>query len=168
MDTFIKEMIEQHSKERYQKKLEIIDLDEIIGSVKQNLQIPIEQSNCEILCNYNISKVYAIKTHLEILFQNFISNAIKYCRTDAQPIIKIDYTNEGIFSITDNGIGIEEKMAEKIFKPFFQSNDKFIGSGIGLATCKKIIDNFGGEVWVDSELGKGSTFYFTVTPNALK
>jgi len=168
MEGFIKEMIEQYNKKRYQKKLEILDLNEVIDSVKQNLSISIEQSNFEIICRYNISKVYALKIPLEILFQNFISNAIKYRRKYVKSFVEINYTKDGVFSISDNGIGIEKKMCDKIFKPFFQCNEKHIGSGIGLATCKKIIDNFGGEVWVESELGKGSTFYFTILSKTSK
>lgn len=73
----------------------------------------------------------------------YCSIAIKYKKPDVSPIITINYTTDGVFSIADNGIGIEKKMQEKIFKPFFKSNENHIGSGIGLATCKKIINNFG-------------------------
>lgn len=171
MSSFIKELIEKYSKEHYEQKIEIIDLDEVIKNIKQNLQVLIEGSNCEIICSYDQSKVVALQTPLEILFQNFISNAIKYRKLDEKPIIKINYTKDGVFSIEDNGVGIEKEMHQEIFKPFFKSNDRHIGSGIGLATCKKIINNFGGDVWVESELGKGSTFYFTLAtkaPNTLE
>jgi len=99
------------------------------------------------------------------LFQNFISNAIKYKRNGVKPVVEIDIEKKGkeIISVSDNGIGIPKEMQQKIFDPFFQiPNKQAVGSGIGLATCKKIVESFGGEIWLESIVGKGSTFYFTL------
>lgn len=105
------------------------------------------------------------------VFQNLISNAIKYC--DQQPKIHISvnsmskpYNSEvWVFTIEDNGIGIKPNNLKKIFQIFqreYEDEAKYPGTGIGLAYCKKIIERHNGEIWVESELGKGSKFYFTL------
>jgi len=78
-------------------------------------------------------------------------------------VIENDQTNN-VFSFKDNGIGISQEMSKKVFKPFFRiPNAKVIGTGIGLATCKRIVESFGGEIWLESEMGEGTTFYFTLS-----
>jgi len=168
MDEFIKELIDSNSKGNFKDRFEVIDLNEIIRNVKQNLQVHIEESNYDIICNYKQSKIYGIKTSLEILMQNLISNAIKYRKKEVKSFVKIDYNNNGVFSISDNGIGIKKEMHQKIFEPFFRSSNKHIGSGIGLATCKRIIESLEGKIWVESELGVGSTFFFIFRSKADK
>lgn len=107
------------------------------------------------------------RAHLEQLFQNLISNAIKYRKPEDSPIIQITAIERGdnwLFSVRDNGIGIESHYATQIFGIFkrLHSADKYPGTGIGLALCQKIIERYGGHIWVESELGKGSTFCFTL------
>jgi signal transduction histidine kinase len=103
--------------------------------------------------------------HLVQLFQNLIGNALKY-RSAEEPRIHVNCnkTDEGwIVKVNDNGIGIELQYRELIFKPFKRLHgDDRPGSGIGLATCQKIIAGYGGRIWVDSTPGKGSTFFFTI------
>ena len=104
---------------------------------------------------------------LRQLFSNLIGNALKYYSKERQPEIKISSLEKEKyweFKITDNGIGIEEEFKEQIFIIFqrLHQRDEYDGTGIGLAICKKIVDNFGGKIWVDSRLGEGSSFYFTI------
>ena len=104
------------------------------------------------------------------VFQNIIDNAIKSCREGTVPEIYISAVRrDGAwqFAIQDNGIGIQEEYYNKIFVLFerLHRRDTYPGTGLGLALCKKIIERHGGRIWVESELGKGSTFYFTL-PNA--
>jgi chemotaxis family two-component system sensor kinase Cph1 len=104
--------------------------------------------------------------HLEQLFQNLIGNAIKY-RTDGDPRIEIAaerVADEWIFSIRDNGIGIDPQYKEYIFGIFkrLHSASEYSGTGIGLAICQRIIERAGGRIWVESQLGQGSTFFFSI------
>lgn len=100
------------------------------------------------------------------LFQNLLSNAIKYRRSDAAPIIHIQAEQSGPLwriSVKDNGMGIEPEWFERIFLPMQRRHGaKIAGSGIGLATCRKIVNRAGGRIWVESEVGIGSTFFFTL------
>lgn len=104
--------------------------------------------------------------HLEVLFQNLIGNAIKY-RGEDTPRIHVSAAREDgfwRFSVADNGMGVEPQFHRQIFGIFkrLHTHDKFPGTGIGLAICQRIAERYGGRIWVESELAKGSTFFFTV------
>jgi len=110
----------------------------------------------------------AYQTELRLLFQNLISNAIKFAKKETDPTIHISAEKQGgvvwKFAVKDDGIGIDPKHKDRIFTIFqsLNSRDQYEGTGIGLAHCRKIVDLHEGRIWVDSELGKGSTFYFTI------
>jgi chemotaxis family two-component system sensor kinase Cph1 len=100
------------------------------------------------------------------VFQNLISNAAKF-RGNEPPRIHVSATkkeNDWIFSVHDNGIGIDPQYFKRLFVLFqrLHDRDKYPGTGIGLAICKKIVERHGGRIWVESQLGKGATFYFTI------
>jgi light-regulated signal transduction histidine kinase (bacteriophytochrome) len=104
--------------------------------------------------------------HLEQILQNLIGNAIKY-RSDAPPRIEITArrsAQECTFRVQDNGIGIDPQYARQVFGIFkrLHSSESYSGTGIGLAICQKIVERYGGRIWVQSELGKGATFSFTL------
>ena len=104
------------------------------------------------------------KTKLQQLFQNLISNAVKFIDKD-KGLIQIDFKEEKDhfeFSIKDNGMGIEKKFFDKIFKIFHSLNKNKESTGIGLSIVKKIVDLHEGKIWLESELEKGTTFYFTL------
>jgi light-regulated signal transduction histidine kinase (bacteriophytochrome) len=116
--------------------------------------------------NSELPVVKGNKTQILQLFQNLVGNAFKY-KSDEPPVINISYEEDNAaykFAISDNGIGIDPKFFHKIFIIFqrLHNREKYSGTGIGLAICKKIIDKHGGKIWVSSTPGKGSTFYFTL------
>ncbi len=126
--------------------------------------------DCNVEITYEKLPVVTVdQLQLTKVFQNLISNSIKFSKLDEPPKIhisaEIDEKNrEYIFSVQDNGIGIEQQYAGRIFTIFqrLHTLDKYQGTGIGLAIVKRIIERHGGHIWVESELGKGSTFYFTI------
>ncbi|MBO6762056.1 MAG: hypothetical protein JJ909_13955 [Roseivirga sp.] len=115
----------------------------------------------------NLPVVSGSKLELTQLFHNLIVNSIKFVRPNVPCLIQISAERTNgywIFTFSDNGIGIEEQYFKQIFKVFqrLHSKDRVEGSGIGLALSKKIVEHHGGEIWVESELNKGTTFYFTL------
>jgi PAS domain S-box-containing protein len=110
------------------------------------------------------------EVHLQQVFQNLISNSLKY-RTENAPLIHVSAVRQGgawCFSVKDNGIGIHPQYKEKIFGVFkrLHRDQKYPGTGIGLAICQRVVERYGGRIWVESEPGKGATFYFTVPQHA--
>jgi light-regulated signal transduction histidine kinase (bacteriophytochrome) len=106
-------------------------------------------------------------TEMKQLFQNLISNSLKFRKRGESPVINITAMpkqDHWQFKITDNGIGIDEKYWERIFIIFqrLHTKNEYAGTGIGLAHCKKIVELHNGKIWLDSVLGEGSTFYFTI------
>lgn len=137
----------------------------VIDEVIENLRTLLLETSANIEVG-KLPEVAVERTQLIQLFQNLIINSIKY-RSEEPPEINIRAeasANEWLFSISDNGIGIDSKYAGKIFDMFSHLNGKaqYPGTGIGLAICKKIVDSHGGHIWVDSKLGKGSIFLFTL------
>ncbi len=137
----------------------------VLNQVLSNLELYIKENRATI-SHDSLPEVMADSTQLAQVFQNLIINGIKFHSGEA-PIIKISAkkkAKEWVFSVQDNGIGIDPQYSEKIFEVFKRLHkiEEYPGTGIGLAVCKKIIERHGGCIWVESELGKGSTFYFTL------
>lgn len=155
------------SKSSFKKKnFNLIDLNRILLTVKQNLNNQIHLVDVEIICS-NLPTIYGMEIPMSQLFQNIISNAIKFKKPNTKSIIKISHEEnetEWIISIKDNGIGIHENDSSKIFQEFHKIHHKteFEGQGIGLSTCQKIIKQHEGHIWLESELGVGTTFYFSL------
>lgn len=142
-------------------KIQDVDLNNIIDNLKAILFVP-NKVSINVLSKLPVIKGDRIK--LQQLFQNLISNAIKFNDKD-KGIIQIDVLEEESyyqFSIKDNGIGIDKRYHKKIFNIFQVLDNDKSSTGIGLAIVKKIVSQYDGEIWVKSELGKGSTFFFTL------
>ena len=167
MKNFIIALLEfsRIGKEKEKKKIDVVQL---IENLKTDLYDLIVQKDASI--NY-IGKpltIIAFEPDLIKLFQNLIVNGIKYNDGEKNPRIVINVTEkskEYEFSISDNGIGIAKEHSNKIFEVFqrLHTRDEFSGTGIGLSHCKKVIELHDGEIWFTSELGKGTTFYFTIS-----
>lgn len=147
------------------KPFEEIDLTLLLKDVLGNLKTSIEENKAIIKIS-DLPKIYGDPILINQLFQNLIQNAIKF-RNTKDPEIEIsckEEKDEYLFSIKDNGIGIQKEYMDKIFVIFkrLNSREKYPGTGMGLAICKKIVERHGGKIWVESEFGKGSTFYFTI------
>src|SRR5262249_39783761 len=140
---------------------------DVIEWAENNLHIAIQSSNASIVYDrYALPTVRGNSLALVQLFQNLISNAIKY-RSAEEPRIEISAERQDgpwRFSVRDNGIGISPAYHQRIFRLFqrLHTAHEYPGTGIGLALCKKIVQTHGGDIWVESEAGKGSTFMFTL------
>jgi len=142
------------------------DLNDTAVIVKNNLRLNIKESNTKLTIN-DLPTVNASFSNMVQLFQNLIANAIKFKRNDTDPIIEIDYIEQNknyVISVKDNGIGIDKKHQEEIFQVFtrLHSHEKYDGTGIGLATCKKIVKNLHGKIWAESNKNEGTTFYISL------
>lgn len=146
-------------------QFEATDANQVLAEVLANLKPLIEENHAEITQDV-LPAVPVIHTQFGQLLQNLIGNAIKFHGADI-PRIHVAARGEGnewLFSVSDNGIGIAPEYFDKIFLIFkrLHSREKYPGTGIGLAICKRIVARHHGRIWVESELGKGSTFYFTI------
>lgn len=142
------------------------DCNLLVRNVLDDLVGLVEKTNSKVYVGV-LPSLYCYGNELRQVFHNLISNAIKFQRKGVAPIIKIDCKKSNqtfVFSISDNGIGIHPKYFEKIFQVFKRLNreSEFEGHGIGLAKCKKILELHGGKIWVESNLGTGSSFKFSI------
>lgn len=142
-----------------------IDCESLLCNVLTDLSVIISECNAKITHD-KLPVIKGIRFHFIQLFTNLINNALKF-RGDRQPHIHVgveENQQEWIFSVTDNGIGIERQYLERIFRVFqrLHSRREYAGTGIGLAICKKVVEHQGGKIWVKSEPNFGSTFYFTI------
>jgi len=137
---------------------------EVLRKVLLNLQASIDQTQAQVSAN-GLPTIRAHEIRLVQLLQNLIGNAIKYRGTE-QPKVHVDAERRPgawLFSVKDNGIGIKPEYAEQIFGIFKRLHGaRYPGTGIGLAICERIVKSYGGQIWVESTLGEGSTFYFTL------
>jgi signal transduction histidine kinase len=143
----------------------LVDPNEVLETVRKNLATAIEETGAAVT-NSRLPRVYGSAVPLTHLFQNLISNALKY-RSDRVPEITVSAVEDGPFwrfSVRDNGIGIPAEFRTQIFGIFKRLHDRtsYPGTGIGLAICQKIVERYGGRIWVESEVGGGSTFFFTL------
>jgi light-regulated signal transduction histidine kinase (bacteriophytochrome) len=143
-----------------------VHVEEVVGEVLLNCQTAIAEAQAVVKTG-SLPVIIANRQQMVQLFQNLISNAIKY-RAEKPPEIQIsaDLGNRGewIFSVRDNGIGFEMRYAQQDFQVFrrLHGKERYPGTGLGLAMCKRIVELHGGHIWVESEPGHGSIFRFTV------
>ncbi len=165
MQTLVLDLLTYSKVGTQQKNFAPIDSAAILQQVLANLQTAIKESDATVSAG-PLPPVSVDPAHLSHLFQNLVSNALKY-RGARPPEIRVEAKRQDQmweFSIRDNGIGIEPKYFTRIFVLFqrLHTRVEYPGTGIGLALCKKIVERYGGRIWVESTLGDGSIFYFTI------
>ena len=150
------------------KPSEPVDTGVVLQRVLGDLKPAIEASQAEIHCPEKMPMVMADGTQIGQLFQNILANGLKF-RGEKPPRLSLavareDGTDFWRFSVTDNGIGIEPQYFERVFVIFqrLHAKERYAGTGIGLAICKKIVERHGGKLWVESKPGEGTTFLFTL------
>jgi len=141
------------------------DANEVLQTVLSNLTIAVRESGGEITST-RLPILPVHRVHLQLLFQNLIGNALKYRGTEPPrvAVAATERAGEWLFSVKDNGIGVEARYREHIFGLFkrLHSHSEHSGTGIGLAVCQRIVQRYGGKIWVESEPGVGSAFFFTL------
>jgi PAS domain S-box-containing protein len=146
------------------KPPEVVEANKAVTDAIQNLKVRIEENEA-VVTHDELPALLADPNQLTQLFQNLIGNAIKF-KSEDKPRIEITTRDRGAFAefaVKDNGIGFDQKHADRIFVIFQRLNNRaqYDGTGIGLAICKKIVERHGGKIWVETQPGKGSTFFFT-------
>lgn len=169
MRQIILDLLEYSRVGRAEESVESIDLNIVVNDIIALYKKRIEDKKAVIICE-KLPVIRASVVPIRQVFQNLISNALKYHKAGNAPLINISFMDDGKywhFAVKDNGIGIDPEYFDKIFIIFqrLHNKDEYSGTGMGLAVTKKIIDNLGGKIWVESEEGKGSTFYFTILKN---
>ncbi|HSI78372.1 MAG TPA: PAS domain S-box protein [Lunatimonas sp.] len=151
---------------KHEDALEEISLRNVVSEVLKLQGKLVEETGAQFQIG-DLPSIGSFRSPIVQIFQNLIGNALKYRRKDTPPVIRINAVEseiEWLFSIEDNGIGIEKEYFERVFIIFkrLHSKKEYSGTGMGLAIVKKILENLGGKIWVNSKTGVGSTFYFTL------
>ena len=169
MDILLTDILDFSRAGNQKSSPEIVAVEDIMFTIEANLKYQLNQFNGQIITqSQNLPAIKVHRTQLTQLLQNLVSNGMKF-RGERDPIVIVDCVkkkNNFVFSIKDNGIGISKENLEAVFEMFRRLNtrDRYEGSGIGLATCKKIVASWGGDIWTESVEGEGSTFLFHI-PN---
>lgn len=166
MQALINDLLQFSRVSRKGNPFKQVDLNEVLKIAVSHLTARISENKASVIIPA-LPTVMGDNFQLIRLFQNLIDNAIKFKSAETEPRIEIcveERVEDYLFSVQDNGIGIEDKFYNRIFVIFqrLHTRDDYEGTGIGLAVCKKIVERHGGEIWVESKPGKGSTFYFTI------
>jgi PAS domain S-box-containing protein len=165
MQTLINDLLSYSRVGTRGKPFEPVDLNAAFQHALANLRVAIEDAGAQVTAT-PLPTLVGDATQVTQLLQNLIGNAIKF-RGDQPPRVAVSAElrdNEWLFSVRDNGIGIEQHYADRIFLIFqrLHSRSEYPGTGIGLAICKKIVERHGGRIWVESEVGQGTTFWFAL------
>lgn len=168
MKIFISDLLE-YSRIGSKKEWQAVDCNKILAEVLADIDTAIKETGIEII-SIPLPVINGYPTEIKQLFQNLLINAIKFRDKNTPSKANITFLKKGNaweFAVADNGIGIAKEHYERIFIIFqrLHTRDQYKGSGIGLSHCKKIVELHKGKIWLDSEVGKGTTFYFTIPQN---
>jgi light-regulated signal transduction histidine kinase (bacteriophytochrome) len=167
METLVRDLLSYTQAGRREERgaIEAIDADEVLNRVLQDLGPAVEEAGA-IVVNHGLPRVRVEEVHFRQLMQNLVGNAVKY-RGERPPRIEVSAARLGEqwqFTVKDNGIGIEAQHLHKVFGIFkrLHGQSQYPGTGMGLAICQRLVENYDGRIWVESEPGTGSTFHFTI------
>jgi len=170
MQKLIEDLLTYSRVNSQQYNFDIVNLSGLLDTIQFDLRARIQETQGTIEVKNIPNAINADPTKLRQLLQNLITNALKFQEKGVNPLVKIsceDQEREWVFAIEDNGIGIKPEFHEKIFLLFrrLHSRTEYEGTGIGLAICKKIVEQHGGRIWLESDYKKGTTFYFSMSKN---
>lgn len=172
MDKLIEDLLALSRISRIKNPYEDVDMGELINSINERIKFDIQKNNVDMRIQKDMPTVYCDRIKIGEVLLNLINNAIKFSSkgNKENPKVEIGYADEDgyyKFYVKDNGIGIEPKYQSQIFGIFkrLHTAEEYEGTGAGLSIVKRVIDDHGGKIWVESELGKGATFYFTIPTN---
>lgn len=151
---------------KQEPKIEEVMPNDLITNLLQDVRGVVQEKGAHIQID-DLHTVYSDPIKISMVFQNLILNAMKFSG-DRDPVVKVSSRDLGShieFAVEDNGIGMDEKFSDQIFVIFkkLHSQDQYEGTGLGLAICKKVVEMYGGKIWVKSKLGEGATFFFTIS-----
>ncbi|MBF0122057.1 MAG: HAMP domain-containing protein [Candidatus Omnitrophica bacterium] len=168
-NALIKDLLVLTRISRVRNPYEYVQIGALVDEVLGNLEYKIKQNNVDLHIQKNMPAIICDGIKIKEVFLNFLTNAIKFSsgNPDVQPRVDVGYqenVDSHEFTIHDNGIGIAPENHDEIFAVFkrLDTSDKYEGTGVGLGIVKSVIDDHGGKIWIDSDLGKGATFHFTI------
>jgi len=168
MDEMIEDLLLLSRVGRKFMEVEEVDLNQLVNEILADIEPTINKHKGKVVCA-NLPKLRIQHVWLKQLFMNLIDNGLKFNKSETPAVEITCEEKDGMyqFQVKDNGIGIDKKYHDRIFSIFerLHTREEYEGTGIGLTTCKKIVQQFGGKIWVESEEGKGSTFLFTIPKN---
>jgi signal transduction histidine kinase len=165
MRSLVRDLLQLARVGRGEPSREPLDARSVLDQALEDLAGPISDKGADVVSG-PLPSVRGDRGQLCQLFQNLVGNAIKFSDTDAPRVVVTAAVEDGHarFAVRDNGIGIDPKHAERIFQPFqrLHGEDRYEGTGIGLAICQRIVAHHGGRIWAESRVGHGATFHFTL------
>ena len=147
------------------KPPEVVPFNALVRDALAQLEVQIKLNGVEVCVAADFPTVHVDRMRIGEVLMNLIENSIKFMGDQPNPKIEVGYRLDGeetVFFVTDNGIGLDENQLEKVFELFYKIDKSSKGTGAGLAIVKRIVDVHGGRIWVESEKGKGASFYFTL------
>ncbi len=172
MHTLIEGVLDYSRVTQKSDEMVVVELNTVINEIKESLATTIDEKQAIIIVNNDLSRKKLNATKIYFLFKNLMENAIKFNQSEI-PEVQIgcnEVEGQLIYYVSDNGIGIDQDYRDVIFEMFKRLHNRadYEGSGLGLSVCKKIVEELGGRIWIDSQKENGTTFYFTLEPSELK
>ncbi len=165
MDQLVKDLLDYaRATQADHRDMEFIDCNQVLNGVLADLEVAIQESKAEIVRG-ELPTLYFRRIQMQQLMQNLVGNALKYRRKEMPPRVHITAergATEWLFVVQDNGIGIEPEQQAAVFTPFKRLHPERSGTGLGLSMCQRVVEHYGGRIWIESVPGSGCTFYFTL------